>query len=182
MTRTVLEFARPTGDPTGILDVAAHLTGTRSMLTRILGAGIRLELDVDPGLPPAGINATALTQVLGNLASNARDAMPEGGTVRITARLHEAHASVLEAGPLDQGRFIRLRVADTGVGMDEDTRRRAFEAFYTTKTMASTARGTGLGLSSVFLIVTKAGGSVQIASVPVTGTTFTLDLPAVQPG
>lgn len=179
MTRTVLEFARPTGDPTGVLDVASHLSGARTMLTRILGRGIGLEFDVDPDLPRAGINATAFTQVLGNLASNAHDAMPDGGTVRITARLHEAHGSGAEAGGLDPGRYVRVAVADTGVGMDEDTRRRAFEAFYTTKTMASTARGTGLGLSSVFLIVTKAGGSVRVESVPGLGTTFTVDLPAI---
>jgi PAS domain S-box-containing protein len=181
MTRTVLEFARPTGDPTGVLDVAAHLSGTRSMLTRILGEGVRLELEADADLPPAGINATALTQVLGNLASNARDAMPDGGAVRITAQRHEAHGGGPDAGGLEPGRYIRLRVVDTGVGMDEDTRRRAFDAFYTTKTMASTARGTGLGLSSVFLIVTKAGGSVHVESVPGQGTTFTVDLPEVRP-
>jgi signal transduction histidine kinase len=116
---------------------------------------------------------------MGNLVTNARDAMPDGGTLRLVARPMELGAASSDAGPLEPGRYVRLLVIDTGIGMDEDTRRRAFEAFYTTKTMASTARGTGLGLSSVFLMLTKAGGSIRLSSVPGEGTTFTLDLPIV---
>jgi PAS domain S-box-containing protein len=179
MSRTVLEFARPTGDPRGRVNVGEHLAGTRPMLARIVGPGIALVIEAEPGLPPAGIDPTAFTQVLGNLATNAREAMPEGGTLRLTVRPHEITSLAAEAGLAGPGRYVRILVADTGVGMDEDTRRRAFEAFYTTKTMASTARGTGLGLSSVFLIVTKAGGFISITSAPGKGTTFTIDLPAV---
>jgi signal transduction histidine kinase len=179
MTRSVLEFARPTGDPGGSTDLAAHVAGSRSVLERVLGPDVALEVDVEPGLPPVGANATALTQVLANLATNARDAMPEGGTFRLLARRLEIAAGASEPGApaLEPGTYVRLEAADTGTGMDEATRRRAFEAFYTTKTSASTARGTGLGLSSVFLLVTKCGGAIRVESEPGRGTTFTVDLP-----
>ena len=176
----VLEFARPTGDPRGSLDVVGHLGGARTMLERILGEAITLELELDPRVPAAAINATALTQVLGNLASNARDAMPHGGAFRLGAR-----AAVVAPGAVDQdglpmepGRYVRLIASDTGTGMDDATRRRAFEAFFTTKTLPAAGRGSGLGLSSVFLLVTRAGGSVRVESEPGRGTTFILDLPA----
>jgi PAS domain S-box-containing protein len=180
MTRSVLEFARPTGDPRGSLDVVAHLAGARTMLERILGEAISLELELDPGVPPAAINATALTQVLGNLATNARDAMPDGGAFRLSARpAVVAPGAVDQDGlPLEPGRYVRLVASDTGTGMDEATRRRAFEAFFTTKTLPSTGHGSGLGLSSVFMLVTRAGGTVRVESEPGRGTTFILDLPA----
>ena len=180
MTRSVLEFARPTGDPRGSLDTVAHLRGARTMLVRILGEAIRLDLELDPRLPPAAISPTALTQVLGNLATNARDAMPDGGTFRLGA-----HVAVVAPGtvdpdglPMEPGRYVRLIASDTGTGMDEPTRRRAFEAFFTTKTLPAAGRGSGLGLSSVFLLVTRAGGTVRVESEPGRGTTFILDLPA----
>jgi PAS domain S-box-containing protein len=178
MTRSVLEFARPTGDPRGSLDVVAHLGGARTMLERILGEAITLELELDERVPPAAINPTALTQVLGNLATNARDAMPEGGAFRLGARAAVvAPGSVDQDGlPLEPGRYVRLVASDTGTGMDEATRRRAFEAFFTTKTLPSTGRGSGLGLSSVFMLVTRAGGTVRVESEPGRGTTFILDL------
>ncbi|MFN8628969.1 MAG: ATP-binding protein [Chloroflexota bacterium] len=179
MTRTTLEYARPAGSVAGRTDLDAHIRGARKVLERILGERVHLEVDVAPGLPPAGIDATALTQVLVNLASNARDAMPAGGTVRITAALHAGQGSGAELEIL-RGQHIDLRVIDTGVGMDEATRSHVFEAFYTTKAKPSAAHrgsGSGLGLSSVWLLVTAAGGTVKIASQPGAGTAFTVALP-----
>ena len=100
MTRSVLEFARPTGDPRGSLDVVAHLGGARTMLERILGEAITAGAGAGPAAsPPAAINATALTQVLGNLASNARDAMPDGGAFRLGVR-----PAVVAPGAVGPGR------------------------------------------------------------------------------
>jgi signal transduction histidine kinase len=177
MTRSVLQFARPSGDARGATDTAGHLAQTRTMLERVLGEASSLEVEVERDLPPAGIAATALTQVLVNLASNARDAMPDGGVLRIRAGLHVTHGNG-DTGLVETRRFVRLVVSDTGTGMDEATRRRAFDAFYTTKADAATMDGTGLGLSSVFLIVSQTGGTVRLDSAPGAGTTFTVDIPA----
>ena len=179
MTRSVLEFSRPASGVPGRIDVASHLLGARTMLARILGDHVRLDLDLDDDLPPAGLDATALTQIVGNLATNARDAMPVGGTFRITGLLHEraGPGSAPDDPGAVAGTYVRLVVTDTGVGMDEETSRRAFEAFYTTKGAGGDRPGTGLGLSSVFLIVSRAGGTIQVDSEVGRGTTFTLDLP-----
>jgi two-component system, cell cycle sensor histidine kinase and response regulator CckA len=176
MTKSVLEYARPSGDATGVTDVGAHITGLARMLKRVLGDGVALDLELDKDLPKAGIDGTALTQVVINLASNARDAMPEGGTFRIRALRHPGLASDYES-LIQTVAHVHIEFSDTGTGMDEATRERAFEAFYTTKGAASERRGTGLGLSSVFLIVNRAGGAIRVASTPGAGTTFTVDLP-----
>jgi signal transduction histidine kinase len=117
-----------------------------------------------------------LTQVLVNLATNARDAMPDGGELRITVTRVPATAG----GATTTTGVVRMEVRDSGVGMDEVTRLRAFEAFYTTKTGVSPSAGIGLGLSSVLLIVQRAGGTIHVDSVPGAGTTFTIDLPVVE--
>lgn len=180
MTRSVLEYARPSGEASGITEVRAHLEGLASMLRRVLGDDVALDVDVADDVPPAGIDATALTQVLVNLASNARDAMPDGGTFRIRAWRHDGLGAG-EGAPVQQDSHVHIEVSDTGLGMDEPTRERAFEAFYTTKSTDTGRQGTGLGLSSVFMIVTRAGGTIRVASAPGAGTTFTIDLPIVPP-
>jgi CheY-like chemotaxis protein len=117
-----------------------------------------------------------LEQVLVNLAVNARDAMPAGGTLRIDSDnvdVDEAYASSRPGAPL--GPAVRLRVSDTGAGMDEKVVQQAFDPFFTTKPKGS---GTGLGLATVYGIVTQAGGRVQIYSEPGRGTTITTLLPA----
>ena len=178
MTRSVLEFSRPASDTGGTTDVAAHLAGASTMLDRILGDRIRLDLDLPDDLPLAGIDPTGLTQVIGNLATNAVDAMPAGGIFGIRGSVHVAVAALgTETGALPPGRYVRLVVSDTGTGMDEATRSRAFDAFFTTKRPGEGSGGTGLGLASVFLIVNRCGGAINLASTPGVGTTFTVDLP-----
>ncbi len=178
MTRSVLEFSRPASSTRGVTNVTAHLGGARTMLGRILGGRIRLELDLPDDLPSAGIDSTGLTQVVGNLATNAVDAMPAGGVFSIRGAIHETAAGdATGTDALPPGRYVRLVISDTGTGMDEETRSKAFDAFFTTKRPGEGRGGTGLGLASVFLIVNRCGGAIHLASTPGVGTTFTVDLP-----
>ena len=117
-----------------------------------------------------------IEQILMNLAANARDAMPEGGTLNIETGLMGSGDAEMELHNLDpSGRYLRLTVRDTGMGMDDATRRRIFEPFYTTKEVG---RGTGLGLATVFHVVRDLGGHVHVDSTPGEGATFTLFFPA----
>jgi CheY-like chemotaxis protein len=118
-----------------------------------------------------------MEQVLMNLAVNARDAMPNGGRLSIdTANIEvDAHYAASRPG-LELGRYVRVRVSDTGVGMSRDVQARAFEPFFTTK---PAGEGTGLGLATTYGIITQSGGRAQIYSEPGLGTTFTALLPAV---
>lgn len=133
------------------------------MLQRLIGEDIRLTFDLDPGLWRIRADAGQLEQVIMNLAVNARDAMPGGGTLVVTTRnLDEASGQIL------------LAVADTGCGMDEVTQQRLFEPFFTTK---KAGQGTGLGLATVYGIVTQAGGRIEVSSAVGRGSTFRVYLP-----
>jgi two-component system, cell cycle sensor histidine kinase and response regulator CckA len=119
-----------------------------------------------------------LEQAIVNLAVNARDAMPEGGTLTLETREVELSSGVMP--PLAPGRYVQLSVADTGIGMDPDTQQRVFEPYFTTK---APGQGTGLGLSTVFGFVTQSGGHISVTSTPGAGSVFVLYLPLdYQPG
>jgi two-component system cell cycle sensor histidine kinase/response regulator CckA len=123
---------------------------------------------------------TQLEQVLINLTFNARDAMPGGGAIRVTAgsrHLNEADGVALIGIPIPPGQYGLISVADTGYGMDAETVNRVFEPFFTTKGLG---QGTGLGLSTVYGIVKQSGGYVWVESAPTRGTTFTICLPEVE--
>src|SRR5262249_45388907 len=127
------------------------------------------------GLGLVKADRSQLEQVLVNLAVNARDAMPQGGALRVrtaAATLGPAEAALGPGGR--PGPCVRLTVSDTGCGMDEATRQRAFEPFFTTK---GPDKGTGLGLATVYAVVQQSGGQVRIDSAPGRGATFTIDLP-----
>jgi two-component system cell cycle sensor histidine kinase/response regulator CckA len=132
------------------------------MLRRLIGADVRIELDLDADLQSVRADAGQINQVLVNLAINARDAMGGAGTIII--------------GTANEGDEVVLRVRDDGAGMDEETRELAFDPFFTTK---EPGKGTGLGLASAHGIITQSGGTITIDSEPGRGTLITIRFPAV---
>jgi PAS domain S-box-containing protein len=176
LTRQLLTFARHDLVTPEVLDLTDIVEGAGKLLRRTLGEHIDLEISGGAELWPVQADRGQLEQVLVNLAINARDAMPRGGKLSIETDNLEADAVYAQGRPgLRPGRYVRLRVSDTGTGMDQATIDRVFEPFFTTKPKG---HGTGLGLSTVYGIITQAGGSVQIYSEPGLGTTFTVLLPA----
>jgi CheY-like chemotaxis protein len=140
------------------------------LLERAVGPGVRIVLDLPSWLPAVKIDPNQLELALLNLAVNARDAMPSGGTLTISA--HEASSSKLQALP--NGPYVRMRIQDTGSGMDEQTLAKATEPFFTTK---GVGKGTGLGLSMVHGLAAQTGGFLKILSKPGEGTTVELWMP-----
>ena len=164
LTSQLLVFSRHEVVPRSAVDVAELLEGLGSILRRTLGEDVELHIDVTRPLSRVEADPTQIEQVLVNLAVNARDAMPAGGT------LHICLADVDADGPA-----VKLTVRDTGEGMAPDVVERAFEPFYSTKPKGE---GTGLGLATVYGIVTQTGGSIEIKSSPGRGTTVEVLLPA----
>ncbi|MEO7456808.1 MAG: PAS domain S-box protein [Gemmatimonadaceae bacterium] len=177
LTRQLLSLGRREVRTPELLDLNLVLGNVSRLLLRALGPRVRTELRRADGALPLVVDAVQLEQVILNLAINARDAMPEGGDLVITtsARELDANASALVGVPA--GAYVVLEVRDSGIGMDDTTRVRAFEPFYTTK---GPHVGTGLGLSTVYGIVTQSGGNVTIDSEPGRGTTMTLYLPRAE--
>jgi PAS domain S-box-containing protein len=159
--------------PTDLGGLAEHVV---RMLRRILPASVRVEATVEAGLPAVLADRGSVEQILLNLATNARDAMPEGGELRVVVR-QEGDAALVE--PEDPGRGDRVTVAvtDTGTGMDGETLRRVFDPFFTTKPPGV---GTGLGMAMVYGLMKQHRGSVQVSSQPGEGTTVRLLFPAVR--
>ena len=171
LTQRMLAFARKQDLAPGPVDVAALVEGMRDLLTRSLGPGVEIATEFGPRLPPALVDANQLEMAVLNLAVNARDAMAEGG--RLAIALDEATVGA-GMGALE-GRYVRLRVRDDGVGMDAATLARASEPFFTTKEVG---RGTGLGLSMVHGLAEQSGGAFRLESEPGAGTTAEILLPA----
>ncbi|MEO8029833.1 MAG: ATP-binding protein [Gemmatimonadota bacterium] len=178
LTRQLLAFSRKQVLQPRILDLNQLVVDIDKMLGRLIGASI--EIRMKPGAAESWVLADGgqVDQVLMNLAVNARDAMPEGGTLTIGTDI-----VVLDAGKaaelcLPKGACVVLTVTDTGCGISESTRARIFEPFFTTK---EPGRGTGLGLSTVYGIVQQSGGAITVASELGAGTTFSVYLPAVEP-
>jgi PAS domain S-box-containing protein len=171
LTRQLLSFARQDETEPTVLDANEVVSGLEPMLRQAVGAGVQVQLDLADDLWPIEIDQGQLEQVVLNLAVNARDAMPDGGQLTIDTRNTTVDESYAASRPgIATGRYVRLRVSDTGTGMDEATIQHAFEPFFTTK---PSGVGTGLGLATVYGIVTQAGGRAQIYSEPGHGTTFT---------
>jgi PAS domain S-box-containing protein len=165
LTRQLLAFSRKGVVAPRVLCPNATIEGVRTMLARLVGERVRVVTELDAEVGPVRIDPGQLEQAVLNLAVNARDAMPQGGTLTIRTRARLRH--------------VRIEVSDVGVGMDEATRTRAFEPFFTTK---PAGEGTGLGLATVKGIVEQAGGEVEVASAPGRGTTFILSLPVSADG
>jgi PAS domain S-box-containing protein len=176
LTRQLLTFARHEVTRPEVLDLNEAVQGVGQLLRRTLGEHIGLTISAEPALWRVKADRGQLEQVLVNLAVNARDAMPGGGSLTIDTGNAEVDAAYANGrAELKPGRYARLRVSDTGTGMDRATVNRVFEPFFSTKPKG---RGTGLGLATVYGVVTQAGGSIDVYSEVGLGTTISVLLPA----
>jgi CheY-like chemotaxis protein len=175
LTRQLLAFSRKQILQPRVLDLNSVVSDMERMLGRLLGEDVSLHIRMKGGLPRVKVDPGQIEQVLMNLAINARDAMPEGGDLTVEtsrAELDDAYARKhLGARP---GPYVMLAVSDTGCGMTEEVKARAFEPFFSTKEVG---KGTGLGLSTVYGIVKQSDGYVALYSEVGYGTTFKVYLP-----
>ena len=176
LTRSLLAFSRRS--PVEVVAVSVEeLVGSVEGLVRpLLPGAIDLQVALLPDLGFFEVDRVQIQQVLVNLLVNARDAMPEGGPIRLQAVRRIVEAGESDSQELVAGQeYVVLSVEDQGIGMDEETRSRVFEPFFTTKPLGS---GTGLGLAMAYGIVQQTHGAITVESVPGRGTTFRVYLPA----
>ncbi len=180
LTRSLLAFSRRSPVQIVPVAVAEVVRGVEDLVRPLLPASIVLETDLEAGVGEFAVDPVQIQQVLVNLLVNARDAMPEGGIVRMGAERRRLTPDEAGLDGLDARReYIVLRVADAGCGMDAETLRRVFEPFFTTKPVG---QGTGLGLAMAYGIVRQSGGAIAIESAVGGGTTVRVYLPALQGG
>ncbi|MDD5140963.1 MAG: response regulator [Verrucomicrobiales bacterium] len=176
LTRQLLMFSRKNVMQLRPLDLRETVGNMSKMLHRLIGADIALQFHPPAGLPLVLGDSGMIEQVVMNLAVNARDAMPRGGTLTIAVEAKHIDEAYLKTHPeAHPGKFVCLRVSDTGAGMDAMTLAHIFEPFFTTKEIG---KGTGLGLATVYGIVKQHEGWLEVASEPGQGTTFDLFFPA----
>ncbi len=177
LTRQLLAFSRKQPWKPRVVDPGRLVSEMEEMFRRVIPAHIELRLDVNGDVGYIDIDPSHLEQIVMNLVLNARDAMPDGGQLRVTttnATLDDASLTELfDAGP---GEYVSLEVADTGVGMDEETESHIFEPFFSTK---ESSGGTGLGLSTVYGLVRQNKGAIMVHSEVGEGTLFRVYLPRV---
>ncbi|MBV9077669.1 MAG: response regulator [Methylobacteriaceae bacterium] len=172
LTQRLLAFARRQELKPAAVDLAGLVRGMEDLLKGALGPGVRIVKSIPRGLAPLEVDANQLELALLNLVVNARDAMPQGGTLTLSADEPEGGSG--RPRDLVRGDYVRICVADTGTGMDPATLARAVEPFFTTK---GPGKGTGLGLSMVQGLAAQSGGALEVASEPGLGTTISLWLP-----
>jgi two-component system cell cycle sensor histidine kinase/response regulator CckA len=171
LTQQLLAFSRRQVTVSHSVDLNQVIANMEDLIRRLIGPEIKLEFSLDPGLGSISADNQQIGQVVMNLVVNARDAMPEGGTLTIETENVELGTAIVDVIP---GPHVMLQVSDTGVGMTREIRDRLFEPFFTTK---DSGQGTGLGLSMVQAIVRQSGGHVAVDSEPGKGTTFRVYFP-----
>jgi two-component system, cell cycle sensor histidine kinase and response regulator CckA len=178
LTRQLLAISRRQPIETEVLELNAVVADMDALLRRVLGEDLRLVTVF--GASPGAVRANRghVEQVIMNLAVNARDAMPDGGKLTIETADAVLDHEMADRLSLSPGPHVTLRVSDTGCGMDAELRTRIFEPFFTTK---GAGTGTGLGLSTVYGIVSQSGGHIGVHSSPGAGSTFVIHLPAAPP-
>lgn len=178
LVRQLLTFSRKQSLDPKILSLNTAVTSLENLLSRLIGEDVKLVSKLDPANGRLRADQAQLEQVLVNLVVNARDAMPKGGTLTIeTTQVELTRSPVYCLTPLPPGSYVRLAVSDTGCGMDRKTQSHIFEPFFTTK---EEGVGSGLGLSTVFGIVTQCGGAIDVTSRVGHGTRFDLYFPRVE--
>jgi two-component system, cell cycle sensor histidine kinase and response regulator CckA len=179
LTQQLLTFTRRRACNPEALNLNGIVERDCAMLRRTLGKNIDMVTSLDPSLGLVKVDPVEISQILLNLAVNARDAMPSGGKLTIAssnATISDGQGSVVPAVPA--GQYVQLTVADTGIGMTKEVLDRLFEPFFTTK---EAGKGTGLGLSIIFGIVKQSGGHIKVESEAGRGTSFRVFLPRAQP-
>ena len=178
LTRQLLAFGRKQILQPKIIEPKEIVNGVASILGRLIGADIKLQVSVDPAVGCINADPGQVEQILVNLAANARDAMPKGGRLTIevsNAELDETYRK--QHAPAIAGPYVMIGVTDTGCGMDRKTQAQIFDPFFTTKEFG---KGTGLGLATVYGIVKQSGGYIWVYSEVGKGTVFKVYLPRVQ--
>jgi PAS domain S-box-containing protein len=170
LTRRLLSFSRAQVLEPRVVDLNEILLGARGLLERLVGEEVDVRLACAPDVGRVVADEAGIAQVLMNLAVNARDAMPSGGTLTF-------ETEDVELASPKRGAYVRLIARDTGAGMDETTRARVFEPFFTTKDVG---KGTGLGLSTVVGVVEQLGGTISVESSPGAGSAFVIHLPRTE--
>jgi PAS domain S-box-containing protein len=175
LTHQLLAFSRRQVLEPRVLNVNTVIAGVESLLRRLLGEHIDIEIRPSESLGAILADPGQVEQIVVNLAVNARDAMPQGGKLLIETTNVDVDASSV-ADQVAPGRYVLITVSDTGTGMDAETREHIFEPFFSTK---ETGKGTGLGLATVYGIVKQSGGDIRVASEVGSGATFRLYLPRI---
>jgi len=177
LTRQMLAFSRGGPQQSDAVDINRMIAQSLETWRQVVGEGIEVVCDCSENLWPVVADRIQIEQVLLNLILNARDAMPEGGQIRVTASNHELPRPSDEAtlSHSERARFVKVSVEDTGTGMTENVQARIFEPFFTTKKVG---QGTGLGLAMCHGIVRQSGGWIDVRSQPNQGSTFSILLPS----
>lgn len=177
LTHQLLAYSRRQVLQPQIINLNQIVIDTEQMLSRLIGEHIEIKIDLAPTLAQINADPTQFGQVLMNLVLNARDAMPNGGTVTIsTANTVLAHEQLIRFPDLHPGPYVMLSVTDTGTGMTEEVRSQLFEPFFTTKEQG---KGSGLGLATTYGIVKQSGGDIDVQSTVNHGSQFTIYIPAL---